>query len=189
MSPDLPRHGAAAAALVAAIAGLTAPAGASDRAGADASGIAAAAIIQPITVAALEDLSFGTVAIGPAAGGTITVDPHTGSVAYAGAVDGVCTHGDCPARPAVFGVSGEPGRRYRIGAPTASSAAPVSGHGPSLPVSDLTVAVASLPGDAPVGLLDAGGRDSFRMGGTLQLPAGTAAGLYRAELSVVVSYD
>jgi hypothetical protein len=157
--------------------------------GNSASGSASAAIIQPITVRALEDLLFGTLAVGPDSGGAITVDPATGAVSYSGALRGVCGAGGCTAHPALFGVTGEPGRRYRIAAPASAAAVPVSGNGPALPVSAITVSADSLPGDPDVGLLDAGGADRFTLGGTLQVAPGSSAGFYRAEVAVVVTYD
>lgn len=165
------------------------PAAADDGTAANAIGNASAGIIQPITVEVIEDLQFGTLAVGPDTGGTMTVDPASGTTSYSGGLVGVCGTGGCQAHPAVFGVTGEPGRRYRVDAPTSAVAQPVTGNGPSLPVSDLRIAIASLPGPDPVGRLDAAGKDRFLLGGTLQVTAGSAPGFYRADVSVVVTYD
>ncbi|QKG70606.1 DUF4402 domain-containing protein [Erythrobacter mangrovi] len=168
---------------------LAPPALARDGTSASATGSASAAIVQPITVRALEDLLFGTLAIGTDASGSITVDPASGSVAFLGALRSVCGAGGCLAHPAVFGVTGEAGRRYRIDAPASAIANPVEGAGPALSVVDIQISVSSLPGNATIGLLDSNGEDRFRLGGTLQVPAGSPAGFYRADVEVVVTYD
>lgn len=165
------------------------PACAGDGTSATATGSAAASIVQPITVRALDDLLFGTLAIGPDASGAISVDPESGSVAFLGALRSVCGTGGCQAHPAIFGVTGQPGRRYRIDAPASAMASQVDGIGPALPVVDIRVSANSLPGSLNIGLLDSNGEDRFRLGGTLQVPAGSAAGFYRADVEVVVTYD
>jgi len=165
------------------------PALANDGISASSTGAASASIVQPITVRAIDDLLFGALAVGVRDGGTITVDPASGATTYAGGLRGVCSATSCQAHPAVFGVTGEPGRRYRIDAPAYAMARPTAGNGGELPVTDLRVAVASLPGSDPVGLLAADGTDMFQIGGTLQVAAGSAPGFYKAEISVVVAYD
>jgi hypothetical protein len=165
------------------------PACASDATSASSSGSASASIVQPITVRAIDDLLFGALAVGVKNGGTITVDPASGATTYSGGLQGVCSAASCQAHPAVFGVTGEPGRRYRIAAPASAMARSTAGHDGELPVTDLQIAVASLAGSDPVGLLAADGTDQFRIGGTLKVAAGSAPGFYRAEVSVVVTYD
>ena len=59
----------------------------------------------------------------------------------------------------------------------------------ALRVTQITVATDSLAGEGGRGLLSQGGLDGFRIGGTLEVPGGTAAGRYRATLNVVVTYD
>ena len=56
-------------------------------------------------------------------------------------------------------------------------------------MTQITVATDSLAGEGGRGLLSQGGLDGFRIGGTLEVPGGTAAGRYRATLNVVVTYD
>lgn len=157
---------------------------------ASTTGSASAMIIEPITVRALEDLRFGTLAVGASgSGGTIRVDPATGAVTYGGDLRGVCGTAGCTARPARFGVSGEAGRRYRITAPASATAFAVGGNGASLPVSAITVDAASPPASSDIGTLDESGRDSFRLGGTLAVAPDSQPGIYRAAIAVVVGYD
>jgi len=45
------------------------------------------------------------------------------------------------------------------------------------------------PSQAAQGRLDKAGRDEFHVGGTLRLPSGTRPDLFRADLSVIVTYN
>ena len=61
--------------------------------------------------------------------------------------------------------------------------------GPDLAVSHFTVSTQSRGNDGRSGTLDAAGRDAFRIGGTLNVPAGLAPARYRRALPVTVSYE
>lgn len=151
---------------------------------ANATGKASATLVEPITIRAIEALQFGVIAIGESESGTITVDPDSGASSFSGTLGNLCPQGAaCFAHPALFAVSGEAGRHYRIDAP-ATAVALHEGAGAPLAVNGVTISQDSLRR-----LLDDAGQDSFRVGGTLAVPAGTLPGIYRAELAVVVSYD
>ena len=155
-----------------------------------ASGSINVTIVEPIAIQAVDPLQFGILAVSPSQGGEVTVDPGTGATSFTGGVDGACPSGSgCFARPALFAVTGEAGRRYRIDAPTSAVASGGTGGGATLTVSAISVFASSGSPSSSRGLLDDAGRDSFRVGGTLSVPAGTRPGIYRAELAVVVSYD
>lgn len=173
--------------------GIAKPALAQERAqywGSTSFGASRAAIIKPISVTALDDLEFGGIAVGSNQGGSVTVLPETGPAEYQGAAAPVCTGaGGCTANPALFHVTGERGRGYTIAVPQTVHAELVGGGGPSLPVSDLTSRSRNLPDGHFRGVLDSGGSDEIRIGGTLAVPAATKPGKYRAEVSLVVNYD
>ena len=149
-----------------------------------ATGTAGATLVEPITLRAVEALQFGVLAVGESGSGAITVDPDSGASIIAGAVGSLCPAGaGCFARPALFAVTGEAGRHYRVDAPATALA--LHDHaGSSLAVSSITLSQGLVRRT-----LDDGGKDSFRVGGTLAIPAGTRPGIYTAELAVVVSYD
>lgn len=157
---------------------------------ASANGQVGATLVEPITLTAMEPLHFGVVAVSESEAGSITVDPDSGSTSYSGGLGSVCPVGSsCFARPALFGVTGEAGRAYRIDAPATAVALYEAGGAAPLAVTAIEVSAAGGAGGSARRVLDDGGSDSFRVGGTLVIPGGTQPGIYRAELSVVVSYD
>ena len=160
------------------------------RDGASAAGQASAAIVDPITVRAVEALQFGVIAVARSGAGSITVDPQNGAASFSGSLGPACPRSAaCFASPALFDVTGQAGRHYRIDAPASAMAQRERGAGSALTVADIKVSAQSGTGSLSRGLLGNDGKDSFRVGGTLDVPAGTVPGIYRAEIAVVVSYD
>ena len=155
---------------------------------AQATGTATASVVAPITVRQVESLRFGTVATGDT-GGTLTLSPTNGATSVTGSLRSLCPSGSsCTANAGIFAVRGEAGRSYRIAAP-AQALAGRTGGGGALTVSAITIATQSVPGPGPRGILDDAGTDRFKVGGTLEVAPGTAAGTYVAEMEMVVSYD
>jgi hypothetical protein len=154
-----------------------------------ATGSASASVIRPLAATAVEDLSFGAITVGAtASGGTVAVPPNGGGASYAGSVRQLCSGGgQYQPHPARFAVSGEAGRTYRVTLPAGIVALGQRG-GTGLDVTGMVLHSANR-GSTTGGQLDAGGEDSFAVGGTLQVPAGTPADLYRAQFPVTVSYD
>lgn len=169
---------------------LQAPVHAAPGSQASASGTATAQIIAPLKLDIVSPLEFGTIAVGPSGGGSITIAPSGGSPSYSGTLQAACGAAAlCNARPAQFAVQGEAGRYYRVEYPLEAEAIAISRSAPMLRVTQISIATESLGGEGARGLLGPGGQDGFRIGGTLQISGGTAAGRYRATLDVVVSYD
>ncbi|MGQ7830318.1 DUF4402 domain-containing protein [Altererythrobacter sp. Z27] len=157
---------------------------------ASANGSATATVVSPLRLEAVAPLEFGPVGIPAEAGGSITISPLGAPPTYLGTLQQACSaHDSCMARPARFAVRGEAGRHYRVEYPTEAPAHPVSAGGPSLTVTGLIHAFENRDVPGGRGLLGPGGDSSFRIGGTLEVPEGTPAGIYRATLDVVVSYD
>lgn len=172
------------------LAALPAPSLAAPGNEATASGNASAEVIAPLTFEAVAPLEFGTLAVSPSDSGSISVDPAGGPPIYAGSLRAACsTAALCDASPARFAVRGQPGRYYRIEYPDQTYASPVSSSAPALLVKQIAVATDNLSSRGARGQLSAEGADGFRVGGTLEVPGGTAAGRYRATLNIVVSYD
>lgn len=157
---------------------------------ATSSGKVGVGIVEPIAIQSLEPLQFGVLAVSSREGGSISVDPDSGSTRVTGGVGSLCpARAACFARPARFAVTGEAGRYYRIDAPATATARHDGGGATSLTVSAIRISSANSTDGSARRLLDAGGSDSFAVGGTLSVPAGTQPGIYRAEVAVVVSYD
>lgn len=169
---------------------LSAPSLAAPGAEASASGTATAQVIAPLRLDAVSPLEFGTIAVAPSGGGAIIVAPSGASPTYTGTLQAACgASALCNAQPAEFAVRGEPGRYYRVEYPAEAMAELTTLPASALRVTQITVATDSLAGEGGRGLLSQGGLDGFRIGGTLEVPGGTAAGRYRATLNVVVTYD
>ena len=177
-------------AMLAAIPARAGPASAAATATATATGSASAEVIAALVVTRTADLDFGTILASPAAG-TVTVSP-AGAVGFAGGARPACGAAACGGPHAArFLVRGEPGRAYTVVAPvqviaSGQAAAPGAATPQGLLVDDLTVQTASRGGAG--GTLDSGGDDSFNLGGTLRLPAGTPPARYRAVVPVTVIY-
>lgn len=176
----------AGVALAVAIAGVPVPAFASGPS-AQAQGHAVATVARPIAVSGIADLDFGMVASSGA--GAVTVMAGGGPASFAGKAREACTgQSVCPApHPARFAVSGEPSRNYRIALPDRIG---VSSQGASgLVVTRLTVRTASRPDAGPRGKLGHEGRDSFEVGGTLEIAGALPPGHHAVSVPVSVTYD
>lgn len=87
----------------------------------------------------------------------------------------------------MFTVRGEQGRDYDILLPAQVTATARSGGG-ALFVTGLHSQSRNRPGDNLVGKLDMNGSDDVRIGGTLEIPAGSDPRTYSAQVPIVVSY-
>ncbi|MGB7408593.1 MAG: DUF4402 domain-containing protein [Pontixanthobacter sp.] len=165
---------------------------ASVMAGETAQGNGRAIIAKPLSILALNDLQFGTIAASRTNSGTVTVDPAANVVDYHGGARSVCDNGSaCTPIPATFAVRGERDRRYTITLPVQVYAAPTMGAGPRLIVDRLTaISVnAGRSTSAMAGILDRDGRDRLCVGGTLHIPAQTPPGQYSAKVPVLIAYS
>ena len=157
--------------------------------GATAAGSAQAEVVTPISAVPLSDLSFGSIVIGFAGQGSVEVAPDGSPPRYINTARSLCSgETDCIPHRAFFAVSGEPNWSYRVSLPRQVMAYGVR-TGIGLPVVDLDVRSFNAPSAMGEGRLDTAGRDSFFVGGTLQVPAGTRPDVFRAELPVIVTYD
>ena len=96
--------------------------------------------------------------------------------------------GECNPHRAAFLVSGEADRSYLVTVPERVVA--FGRHtGSPLTVSQMTISSTNWPNALGGGQLDREGEDTFFVGGRLELPAGTPADLYQADLPVSVSYN
>lgn len=159
--------------------------------GSSAAGTAAVQVVRPLTAQTLADLDFGLVASD--AKGSVTIAAGSVSARFAGAARNACGDtGSCPAaHPARFAVTGESSRSYRIAVPerlTLTGAGPGGGVSSAIIVA-MTVKTASRPASGPEGMLDKAGRDTFEMGGTLELPSEQQPARYIVHVPVIVTYS
>lgn len=135
-------------------------------------------IVGPISITKSVDMSFGNVAVSPTIAGTVLLTPASTRTAGGGvtlpAITGTVT-------AAKFTVSGESGTTYSITLPASIS---LTNGGNSMTVDNFT----STP--TPTGSLATGTEDIF-VGGTLNVAAAQASGLYSnvSDLVVTVNYN
>lgn len=157
--------------------------------GMQASGRAEAEVVVPLRAVPLADLSFGSIVVGASGEGSVEVAPDGSPPRFANAARSGCSgQAECFAHPARFGISGEPDRSYRVSLPGSIVASGIR-TGVGLPVTDIQVRSLNDPTGKGEGRLDNAGRDVFFVGGTLRVPAGTRPDLFRADLSVIVTYN
>lgn len=152
-------------------------------------GQARARVVTNLQVAALAELQFGAIIVGVSETGAVTIGHGAGQATYLGSARSGCAEGGaCAPHPARFRVSGEASRNYRI---TIGAGVLARGQawGETLEVRELTVMSANLASTQGDGRLDAAGIDYFTIGGTLEVPAGTAPDIFRADLPVTVAYE
>lgn len=156
---------------------------------AQASGQAEAQVVNPLRAVPRTDLSFGSIVVGVAAEGSVEVPTDGSPARYVNTAKAQCANSsDCIPHRAVFDVRGEPGRSYRVALPEQVIAIGTR-TGVGLPVSGIMMRSLNSSSAKGEGLLDDAGRDSFFVGGTLRVPAGTRPDVFRADLPVIVTYD
>lgn len=144
---------------------------------------AAANIISPITIVEDNSLHFGSMSVLTGTGGTCVLSPVTGNRTPTGGVN-LSTSGT-PHSCAEYSVSGLADTNYAITLPGSIT---VTADTKNLTISAIEAKVGS-GGLGTTGTLDALGGDTFKVGGTLNVPAGQAAGLYQGTFSVTVAYN
>ena len=152
-----------------------------------ARGEVSAAIVTPLRVEVLRELSFGCLAV--SGDGVATVSPETGKATVSGGVNAFTSGSECTAEPAAFLVRGEQNRSYRFAMADSAMATNRSGGPDELLVTDLSGLSEGRGSGGNSGLLDAVGEDRLLVGGSLQVPADTSPGRYVADVSVTVSYN
>ncbi len=155
-----------------------------------AEGTGRAQIVQPLSVQSQTDLDFGQIAVAHDQDGSVTIDPETLMATHTGSARNLCSgQSGCATAPAVFVVSGEPERSFRMSLPSTIEA--VSSLSPTarLPVDTLVAHSANAGRKGPRGVLGSDGRDTITVGGTLRVPAASSPGRYVAQMRLVVTYD
>ena len=136
---------------------------------ATATGTAAVTIFTPITVTQTQGLNFGTITSGVA--GSVAINPNDGSRAVAGGVGAVAA--DVGA-PGTFEVTGQNNAAINVAVDGA-----------------ITGFAGGITGFTKVGALPTvlnGQTADFAVGGVLNIPAQTKAGVYKGTYNVAVNY-
>ncbi|HOT65285.1 MAG TPA: DUF4402 domain-containing protein [Dysgonamonadaceae bacterium] len=136
---------------------------------------ATATIVKAISITKGADLQFGKI-IAASTAGTVVVTP-TGSRSYTGEVVLFDTGSDHQA--ASFTASGLAGETYSL----AFSATPLIGPSGSTPMT-----IAGFVHSA-TGTLDASGKETFSVGGTLNVGANQTPGQYTGTFSVTAAHE
>ena len=138
--------------------------------------VAQAADEIPLQVEIRTQLDFSKAATGSSSGGSISIDPNSGSRQVAG--DVVDLGGSALAGSAV--VTGEPGRSIRVDLPMSIRMSGSSGG--AIEIRNLRT---NLP---PNARLDGFGRLEFSFGGDLEIK-GSVAGTFRGRIPITAEYE
>lgn len=148
------------------------------------------AIVEPLSLTKLEDMDFGKVSY--TAAGTVLLTP--GAVPTCTVTGGVRHFGDCTA--AVFEGFGQSGRTVRIKLSPSARIDLAGPGGATMRVSNVSMdgspslfLIGSGLGFRRYRIVSADGAFEFRMGGTLNVAAGQAFGLYSATFDVEIAYE
>ncbi|MGB3469205.1 MAG: DUF4402 domain-containing protein [Erythrobacter sp.] len=148
-----------------------------------------AAIIEPLTLTKISDLDFGDL-VGATAG-TIVLTPT--ATATCVATGGLIRSAEC--QPATFVGSGNNNQRVRVRRPVGNTIT-LTGPGANMTVTDITIngdedltPVRSNRNWERFRIASANGSFVFRVGGTLNVKAGQAPGLYTGTFDIRIDYQ
>lgn len=150
---------------------------------ASANALAKGVVVEPLTLAKVSDLDFGTV-VGSATAGDVSIDANTGSRAVGGGVTGV------PSYPG--------GRGQFQGAGTAAQKVQLTLNPPAVLISQSnptdTITVNSMVLDTCACQVDtrtipAGGSFTVGVGGDFAIAASQPAALYQATFTLTADYQ
>ncbi len=138
---------------------------------------ATATIASPITIKNTSDLAFGTIVASESAG-TVIIDPR-GNRTGTGGVE-LITINATPFGAASFDVTGEKSATYAVTLPENDKVMISNGKD--------QMAINRFTASSPTGTLREG-RDTFTVGGSLEVNANQPSGLYRGTFSVTAAYN
>lgn len=143
--------------------------------------LAKGVVVQPLTLAKVQDLDFGTV-VGSVNPGTVTIDADTGGRTVTGGVTGVPSF---PGNRALFQGNGTGGN-----AVTLTLTAPAVLVSQSTPTDTITVNSMVLDsGNATSRTIPAGGTFNVGVGGVFAIAANQPAALYQATFTLTADYQ
>ncbi|MET0273662.1 MAG: DUF4402 domain-containing protein [Phenylobacterium sp.] len=141
------------------------------------------AVLQPIALAKVSDLSFGTVVRPTSGSGNVLINATTGARTITGSVTPMGSGPVAAISRAAFSVSGEGGQNFVITVP-ASFNMTLAGQNP------MTVTLtSSMSGGTLSNALGTAGSSSFGVGGQVTIASGTPSGSYTGSFTVTVAYN
>lgn len=151
---------------------------------ASASATATARILRPAVIGLDRALSFGLLR-GGYKKGAISIDFWGRRSVSGGAI---ALYGAPYPASGSYAVTGEAGAVFTVLAPPSIDASGPAGA-PALTASNFAVYSVNLRRAGAGGRFDSSGRDRLLLSARLSVPAGAAAGAYRAEVPLVISYQ
>ncbi|WP_260482953.1 DUF4402 domain-containing protein [Sphingomicrobium flavum] len=146
----------------------------------DDTGTARMTLIKPLSITKIKDLEFGTVAFDGVNGGSITIDPNAPAGSETIVTGGLVSYGDSHA--AEFGGAAIRNIVVNIRYPRRDLTITRVGGTETLTVRDFTIEGNSKRRLAALEYF------TFKIGGTLDVPAGTVEGEYEGNFEVFVQY-
>lgn len=137
-------------------------------------------VLQPLTLARVQDLDFGTV-VGSAVAGTVTINPDTGARSTAGGVTGVPSY---PGDRALFQGAGTVGTDVDL--TLSAPALLISTTNPADVVTVNSMVLDSAGANRTIGVT---GIFTVGVGGEFGIAASQAPGLYSANFDLTAEYQ
>lgn len=147
---------------------------------ASATGEARGVVVQPLTLAKVQDLDFGTV-VGSAVAGTVAIDADSGARTVGGGVTGVPSY---PGDRAVFQGAGASGQEVLL-----ALSAPAVLVSTTNPADMIAVNSLSLDSAGATRIIDATGVFTVGVGGNFGIAANQAPALYTANFDLTADYQ
>lgn len=156
---------------------------------------AAVNIVTPLAITEVRSLHFGTLSVAAASGGDCVVSTSNdgsttvpGSIGSRSKTGGINLSSSTPGyHNAAYTLSGAASTTYAITLPSTITVSCPSK--PDMTISSVVALPVSSGAESVTGTLDAGGNDSFTLGGTLTVAAAQPAGLYEGTFDVTVAYN
>lgn len=160
---------------------------------ANQTGTATAHLVKAMSLSQDNGIDFGTILLGASAAETFTLAP-TATVLTGGTNHLVSTTNGHTPQGAKFSVSGTRNSLYTVTLPDNSTGIEVStnggGAGNLMKIDNLVLKFSSRTADGGLeGNLDTDGKDSFQLGGDLNIALAQNAGIYAGTFAVSVDYN
>lgn len=140
-------------------------------------------VVQPITIAKVSDLSFGTVVRPVSGNGTVVIDASTGARTMTGGVSAIGGGPVTTVTRAVFTVSGEGGYNFTVTIPASFN---ITRNGNQDPIQ---VTLVSTTGTGTLSnSFGTTGTATVGIGGSVPISNGTPSGSYTGTFTVTVAY-
>ncbi|UQD57334.1 DUF4402 domain-containing protein [Flavobacterium sp. K5-23] len=145
---------------------------------------AGAKLIRPMGLSRTSALHFGTINILTPGSGTVILNPSDATRTFTGVLQQSLVNP--PATNAAFNVTGTKDTFYLVSLPSEIF---VTDGTTTMTIDNITASFATAGAIAFRGILNGSGQDSFKVGGTLNVTALDAGGVYAGIFNVSVDYN